>query len=1038
MLNYSQLLSQTLFFTIFDKSYHILNIITLKRKQVIKGMVLSIRALAMLLLLSIGFVYGQNTLQTQFPQQDLIELQDLLDKKQFGSSFALSSKLLEQSNPPSERGNLAYIKAYSALQIEHPDAEIFYRSFLVEYPEHPKSTNANYDLGNYYYQKKEYSKSISYFKTVKENKLSKKDRIELNFKTGYSYFTQKNFSEALPFFDKVKSNDNNYTFASYYYAGYCELKTKQFPAALSDLQKAESNSDYKDLVPHLIASVYYQQSNYEQVINYVPTKLEQQGVVAKSEMLQMLGDSYYQLKNYPKAAEYFTLLSKEGGSLSRELKYRIGFCQFKNAQYSESIKTLKDVAGQDDTLGQSGAFYMGLSYLQLKEKNFALSSFDIAKRSDFNPKTKEEAHFLYAKLLADLGDFHRSLESIKSFKATFPGSVREDELSDLQSICYGRTSKYDESITWYESQKRRSLIMNRDYQRHTFFKATENYNNEKYDEALNLFNKSLTVPQDNELVIAANYWKGEIYSIKKEFPKAIEQYESAISKAPNENAYKIKSHFGIGYGYFNTKEYDKALQEFNLFTKKADPTKLSTSYNDALLRIGDLYFEKRKYSEALLNYDKAIQNKARDIDYAYYQKGVILIRENKLDEAKSCFKRILENYPESLLKEGSIFSVAEIDFVQSNLDNAVAGFSQLIGNKLNNQPFEPEALLKRAVIYGQQNKNDEAIADYLTILDKYYSLPIHEDALRGVQELYTRLERTEEFEKKLAEFKTKNPTSNVLQDVDFESARNLFFAEKYAKSLSSFSNYLSKYPESSNSAEARYYLAECYYQTNDKDKAKAEFEKVLQERTSSNIGKSIQRLAEINQTKNNLAEANKYYKLLLDNAKNKREKNISYTGLASNFYTLQQYDSCELYASELLKFNPPNTSHSNKAHMMIARCAYSKNNFEKAEDHWLEITNNNKEELAAEAQYMIAESLYKQKKYKPSTETCYQLNNQYSQYEFWLGKSYLLIAENLVAQKELVHAKATIKSVLENTTDTRIKELANTRLTELNAMKTNE
>ena len=43
-----------------------------------------------------------------------------------------------------------------------------------------------------------------------------------------------------------------------------------------------------------------------------------------------------------------------------------------------------------------------------------------------------------------------------------------------------------------------------------------------------------------------------------------------------------------------------------------------------------------------------------------------------------------------------------------------------------------------------------------------------------------------------------------------------------------------------------------------------------------------------------------------------------------------------------------------------------------------------------------------------------------------------------VAQKELVHAKATIKSVLENTTDTRIKELANTRLTELNAMKTNE
>jgi TolA-binding protein len=124
--------------------------------------------------------------------------------------------------------------------------------------------------------------------------------------------------------------------------------------------------------------------------------------------------------------------------------------------------------------------------------------------------------------------------------------------------------------------------------------------------------------------------------------------------------------------------------------------------------------------------------------------------------------------------------------------------------------------------------------------------------------------------------------------------------------------------------------------------------------------------------------------------------------------------------------------------MILAKCAYQKSNYDKAEDYLLEIINNDKEELAAEAQYLIAESLYKQKKYKSSTEACYELNNNYSQYEYWLGKSYILIAENLVAQNELIHAKATLKSVIENTLDEKIKAQATQRLAELNASATSD
>ncbi|MCU0429811.1 MAG: tetratricopeptide repeat protein [Cytophagaceae bacterium] len=966
------------------------------------------------------------------------ELQDLLDKRQYGSALGLINQLLEENPSGTEKANLYYQKAFCALQIEHPDFALYYQQFLQQYPEHPHASKAHFDMGSYHYQKKEYAQALQYFTKVSEKKLSKREKVDLHFKTGYAYFTQKNFEDALPHFNQVKASENQYTMASLYYAGYCSFKLKKYSEALVDLQKAEQNPDYKDLVPHLVATVYYQQSNYQQVIDYVPAKLDAPGVVGKPEMLQALADSYYQKKDYTNASKYFTELQKSGSLLSRELKYRIGFCQFKNKQFDECIQVLKEVAGQEDTLGQSGSFYLGIAYLNKKEKNLALSSFDIARRSNFNPKTREEAFFLYSKLLADLGDYHRSLESLQKYTQEYPGNNHQDEINDLLSICYGRTSKYDESIRWYESLKKKSVTVNRNFQRHTYFKAVENYNNEKYSEAKLMFDKSLSMPLDNDLVVASHFWNGEIFSIQKEYTQAILSYQKALQAANPENQYVAKCHYGLGYGFFNNKEYERSYQEFKNFVKVANVNKNATAYNDALLRLGDLSFERRKYIEALSYYDQAIERKSRDADYALYQKGVIHLRENQLQEAKTCYSTILSQYPHSLLKEGSIFSMAEIDFLQSNLDQAVAGFSQLIGTKLNNQPFEPEALLKRALVYGQQNKNEEAISDFLTILEKYYNLPVHEDALRGAQDLYAKLERTEEFEKKLEEFRTKNPNSQVFQDVDFESARNLFFSEKYSKSLTAFQQYMKKYPESSNALEARYYLAESYYQTNNKEKARQEFELVVKEKNNSNMGKTIMRLAEISQAKSDWKEANKYYRLLIQNAKNKREKNIAYSGLMNNSYQLQQLDSASIYAKELLSFNPPNTSYSNKAHMMIARCAYAKGDFETSEDHWLEIVNNDKEELAAEAQYLIAESLYKQKKYKPSTEACYQLNNQYAQYEFWLGKSYLLIAENLIAQQELVHAKATLKSVIENTADPQIKQMATARLNELNAQKINE
>ena len=410
-----------------------------------------------------------------------------------------------------------------------------------------------------------------------------------------------------------------------------------------------------------------------------------------------------------------------------------------------------------------------------------------------------------------------------------------------------------------------------------------------------------------------------------------------------------------------------------------------------------------------------------------------MVYEDKLIEAKSCFETVISKYPASLQYEGALYQNAQIDFRNGNLNAAVNGFSKIINSKLNNQPYEANALLKRAVIYNTQKKHQEALADYNLILEKYYNLPIHEDALRGAQETYALLDKSEDFNSKLDEFRQKNPESAVLEDVGFESAKNLFYEEKYKKAIAGFESYLGKYPQRPNSPDGRFFLAESYYQTSDKENAAKNFMMVIQDGKSTFINKALQRMAEINYSTQKYEDSKKYFLLYYSNAKNKKEKSNATLGLIESYYILAKYDSVTYYCNELVSSGNVNVNAETKANMYLGKAAYAQGQYEKAIDYFLNLINYSNESVAAEAQYLIAEIQYKQKKYKQSVESLYYLNNHFSQYDYWLGKSFLLISDNLIALNEIFQAKSTLKSVLENSKNAEIKEAAKARLTELDS-----
>src|SRR5699024_2407744 len=132
----------------------------------------------------------------------------------------------------------------SALRLYHADGEKLVENFIHRYEGHPKALLAYYEMGNFYFREKNYTKAIRYLSQVDVTGLSKSQRNETQFKLAYAHFSRQEFDKAQEQFNAIKISDNRYTYASSYYAGYIEYRQGDFDQALTDLKRAERNETY--------------------------------------------------------------------------------------------------------------------------------------------------------------------------------------------------------------------------------------------------------------------------------------------------------------------------------------------------------------------------------------------------------------------------------------------------------------------------------------------------------------------------------------------------------------------------------------------------------------------------------------------------------------------------------------------------------------------------------------------------------------------------------------------------------------------------
>lgn len=971
-----------------------------------------------ILFVSLGSLKAQNTLYQSDESRYFDAGIELLDKDKYGAAREQFERYLKEGKDEIKRVDAKYYVAFSALNLDNADGAQLIAEFVKEHPNHPKAAKAYYNLGMVSFKNNDYQNTVKYLKLVNTSLLTAEERLEVNFKIGYASYGLRRNDEAAKYLDLAKRNQSPYFPHANYYSGHLAYQKGDYDKALVDFKRAEGTPHYKNRVPVLIVSTYYKQKRYGELAQYAAGFKDVQQFSRTTDYLyqiyQLAAESYYQEQQWAESVEFFKLYEQLAAqSADQQTLYRMGYANFMAGNNADAVNNFKKVALNSDTLSQYASYYLGQVYVQDKNFIFASSAFDKAAKLEFNKEIQEEAAFNLAKVSFQSGKFSQAIVSLDRFMKQYPTSDYVPEANNLISEAFLNTNDYSRAIVFIEKIPNKSDRIKEAYQKVTFYKGTQFYNSAKYLQAVQLFDKSLQFTIDSDLAVAANFWRAEAYSTSRSYRQAITAYRAVIQRRNRSSEYYQKANYGLAYAYYNSKDYKNARLYFKQYVDALESAADKQNYNDAILRLADCYYVEKEYASAISYYDRAINNDNPQKDYAYFQKGVVRDFQDKSDEAISQLETVINRYSSSRYYDDAIFKKAQIQLETKDYRLAIQTFSRIIDN-LKQSPFMPYAYEGRAQAYFNLEDYDKVKADYITILNDYMSSArVANSALLGLQNTLTLQDNVIEFARWLNKYQNAYPDDDQIESIEFEAAKSLYFAGTYDAALGAFGNYEKNYPESGKIYESKFYRAESNYRLQNTDQALELYYEVFQERKVSDMDIVYERIGELQLKQGDFQEAANFYTKLEEVKKNDRQENTAWSGLLESYYKLAQYDKMRGYARKIIQRGNVSPTASNRSQLYLGLAAYAEGDFDTAIDEFLSTINTAKDQFGAQAQYTLGLIFYQQKQYQQSLNTLFDINN-FLDYDDWVGKSFLLIADNYIALKELFQAKATVNSIIEN------------------------
>lgn len=900
---------------------------------------------------------------------------------------------------------------------------------------------ASFALAQYYFKHDQYAEAIPLYESAGISNLDNTEIIDQKFELAYCYFNNKDFNKAEPLLQSIKEvKDGKYYEAGNYYYGLLAYNQNKYRDALRSFERIQNNKDYKSVVPYYIAEIYYFMGNREKALKQADTLINSKEKSFYDNELHLLAaQCLFEEQRYAEAKPYFEYYYEHTERIRKEDLYEMAYCYYKTAEWQNAVEKFKMLSDARDSLGQTSMYLLGDCYLKTGDKAGARNAFGICADMNFNAIEQEASMMLYARLSYELGYTDDALRELNALLEAYPHTEYKDEANTLISGLLIKTNDYVDAIARLQTVTTKDRNFYDVYQKATFGYGVQLFRQGEIADADNFFSLSLQNPVNADYEDAALFWKGELAYRLHRYADVITYSQNFISKRNEKNTVERISplatvqhaYLNMGYAAMETQNYNSAQNYF----AKAQQAQSQDAYSAsvALLREADAVFMQKNYSRATMLYDKIISTDSVNADYARYQKSILLGLEGKNNEKIAVLQSLVNATPPSAYANYARYEIA-VTYIDLDKYAQALPYLHQLTDSISDKSFAAKAWMKTGFIYQQLNESGMAIEAYKHVVTDYPGSDERMAALDALRSLYIQSNQPGAYSRLLKDNKLPSADSSSVDSTYYSAAEAQFASGKWDAAVEGFTNYLHEYPNGIFAVKAHYYRAESNYQLKNYKDALADYKVVLSGPWNDFFETSARRAANIAYELKDYAAAYDDFLKLRTAASNNQVKEMAYAGLMKSAFNANKFYEANMYADSLMIFQGVSAENIDDALYYKARTLQHSDSLDAAAKIYKQLSGNKNGEIAAESRYHIAEILFAQNKLKEAEAAANETIHVSAGYDYWIVKSYILLSDILVKEKDYFNAKATLESIVKHTKITELKDEASKKLEEVKKM----
>ncbi|WP_286650643.1 tetratricopeptide repeat protein [Sphingobacterium hotanense] len=735
------------------------------------------------------------------------------------------------------------------------------------------------------------------------------------------------------------------------------------------------------------------------------------------ELREIAASMYFARNNYKQP--YHSPLPQRYPNASRDNidNNRIGIIAYLAGEYERAASILSKVQ-PTDAFYQSSLIGLGNIALKNGDKQAALAAFQKAAQLNYDQEVKADGLFNYGKILYELDSVRDALQPLQeyialNFKDQSSEQGKETTESRITQVLTG-TSNFQAGVYLLESFKNREEKAEMIYQKVTYYRGMEFYNERAFENSISMFMRSEKVPFDPEMAALATYWKAEaMYEVRK-YGEAVDNFSKFLQlpAARNTTVYNY-ANYALAYAAFRINRYNVAAQYFERFLASEEGSLDKKIRHDVIARLGDSYLSTRNYGRANEYYSRLIKEKAPNEDYALFQQGIIKGLQGDNEGKLNTLRAVVEQFPNSNYADDVAFEIPYLSFTTGDYESAISGLQQMI-KRYPRSSYVPRALMTIGLVQYNNNDNEAAMATFQKVVEEYSTTSEAAQAMLSIENIY--------LDQGDATSYIHYATSNNIADLSvseqdnlaFQAGRTLFARGQYGPAVEAINAYFDKFPKPRQEKHARYIRGVSLYHTGHPREALHDLNIILNDWTSQYTEQTLMTVAALYLSLKEYNEAIVHLKKLELNSDYKKNYGYAVTNLMICYYELGDFEQMENYVELIKNYDKASEAEIATAHLYSAKASLAKEDKATAMKELNLAALKGKSAASAEARYRVAMMQYENKEYSKAQKSAFDVIENMDEQDYWVAKSFILLADTYARKGDAVQARSTLESVIEN------------------------